>query len=190
MAAAKAIKHVSMSNQPCSARPMLIDLNLDKRHYYPFIMSMSRCNTCKNCNTVEDPFGRICIPNKLEYVNMKVFGMIKEINDSKTLTKYISCEREHEFDGRKYVNQCAMYVRKMNSWNCSMCACKCDKDCDIGENLKNRRCMKMFVDDLVVTCAVTYPYHLGVPCTGLGAQTLGLKKHFAHFLFSVLLQQK
>lgn len=40
-------------------------------------------------NTVEDPFGRICIPNKLEYVNLKVFDMIEGINDLKALSKHL-----------------------------------------------------------------------------------------------------
>ena len=33
-----------------------------------------------SCNTVEDPFGRIFVPNKMDNVNLKVFSMIKGIN--------------------------------------------------------------------------------------------------------------
>ena len=51
------------------------DLNLDILYYYPFIISMNRCDG--NCNTIEDLFGRICIPEKIEDVNLKVFIMIK-----------------------------------------------------------------------------------------------------------------
>ena len=60
---------------------------------------MQICNT--NFNTAEDSFGRICVPNKLENVNLEVIKIIKEINESKTLVKYISCECRNEFDGRK-----------------------------------------------------------------------------------------
>ena len=43
-------------------------------------------NSCDgSCNTMEDPFDRICIPNKMKDVNLKVFNMIKGINESKTL---------------------------------------------------------------------------------------------------------
>ena len=38
------------------------------------------------------------------------------------------------------------------TWNPSICACECDKDCDIGEYLKYCECMKSLHDDLVVTC--------------------------------------
>ena len=55
-----------------------------------------------SCNSIEDPFGRICAPNKIEKVKLKLFNMIKGINESKTLRKHISCECSCEFDGRKY----------------------------------------------------------------------------------------
>ena len=39
---------------------------------------MVRLDTCdKSCNTVEDPFGRICIANKIEDINSKVCRLIK-----------------------------------------------------------------------------------------------------------------
>ena len=43
----------------------------------------------------------MCVPNKTEDFNLSVFSMITEINQSKTLTKYISCKCKYEFDGRK-----------------------------------------------------------------------------------------
>ena len=61
---------------------------------------MNRCN--ESCNTVEDPFGRICVHNKIEDVNLKVFNPIKMINESKTLIKHISCACGCEFDGNKF----------------------------------------------------------------------------------------
>ena len=79
-----------MNNQTCSVRPTLIHFNLDKIHYYPFIISKKRCNG--TYNTADDPFGRMCVPNKREDVNLKVFNMIKRLKESKTLAKHISCE--------------------------------------------------------------------------------------------------
>ena len=63
-----------------------------------------------SCNTAEDPFCRICMPNKIEDVNLKVFNIIKGINEShksinkcisKTLIIHNSYECRCEFDGRK-----------------------------------------------------------------------------------------
>ena len=36
------------------------------------------------------------------------------------------------------------------NWNPSICACKCDKDCDISKCLKGCKCMKSLVDDVAV----------------------------------------
>lgn len=33
-------------------------------------------------NTVEDPFGRVCFPEKIEVMNLEVFNIIKGINES------------------------------------------------------------------------------------------------------------
>ena len=84
-----ATNFISVNNQQCMARPKLIDLNPDECRYYPFIVSIDRCEG--SCNTVEDPFVRAFVPNKMEDVNLKVFNMIKRINESKTLTKHVSC---------------------------------------------------------------------------------------------------
>ena len=70
----------------------LIDLNFDEIYRYAFIISMKSCKG--SCNTVEDPFNRICVPNK-----MRVFYVIKVRNELKALTKHISCECRWEFDG-------------------------------------------------------------------------------------------
>ena len=84
-----AIRSVSMNNRLCMVRQTLIDLNPDELYHYPFIISMNRCNG--PCNTAEDPFGGICIPNK-------VFNMIIGINESKATTL---SECRCEFYGRK-----------------------------------------------------------------------------------------
>ena len=99
MAATNATKFASNSNQQCMVRSTLIDLNLNEIHYYPFIISMNRCDG--SWNTTEDCFGRIWVPNKMEDMNLKVFNMIKVINEPKTLAKHISYEYRCAFDGRK-----------------------------------------------------------------------------------------
>ena len=38
---------------------------------------------------------------KTENLNLKVFNMIKGINEAKTLTKHISCEFKCKFDRKK-----------------------------------------------------------------------------------------
>ena len=96
-------------------RTVLIDLNLDELHYYPFITSMNRCDG--SCNTMENFLGRIYIFNKIEGVNLKIFNVIKGMNESKALAKRISCQCRCKFDGKKYNSRW--------KWNNVNCQCKC-----------------------------------------------------------------
>ena len=52
---------ISLSNQPCTTRPTLIDLNHDEYNqrlrYYPFMVSLDRWNG--SCNTFNNPSGRM-----------------------------------------------------------------------------------------------------------------------------------
>ena len=75
-----ATKCLSKNRPLCMARSAFIDLNPDERHYYSFTISMDKCNG--SCNTVKDIFRSICVCNKIEDMNLKVFNMIKGINES------------------------------------------------------------------------------------------------------------
>ena len=65
-------KCACMNNQPFMVRPTPIDLNPDKLYYYPFIMSMNRCN--ESCSMFQDPVGKIWILIKMKVVDLKVFN--------------------------------------------------------------------------------------------------------------------
>ena len=56
---------------------------LDELNYYPFIINKNRFYG--RCNTVEDPLSITYVPNKIENMKLKVFDMVKEVNESKTL---------------------------------------------------------------------------------------------------------
>ena len=53
----------------------------------------------RSCNTLNDLFAKVCVPNKTEDVNLNLFNMITEINESKILTKHTSCECNCKCDG-------------------------------------------------------------------------------------------
>ena len=57
-------KYVYLNNQPYTTRSILADFNTDKLCHYPFMDSLYKC--VGSCNTVGDPFGGICAPNKIE----------------------------------------------------------------------------------------------------------------------------
>ena len=114
-------KCISLSNQKCMTQPTLISLdtndNSQEFHYYPFTVKLDRC--VGSCNTLNDLSNKVCVPNKTEDLNLSVFNMITGINESKTLTKHISCECKCKFDGRK--------CNSNQKWNNDKCWYKCKK---------------------------------------------------------------
>ena len=65
--------------------------------YHPFVVNLNRSNK----NTLFDSSNRICIADKTKYINRNAFNMIARINESKTLTKHLSCKGKRKFDGPK-----------------------------------------------------------------------------------------
>ena len=96
------VKCISVSNQQCMTQPTLINLHPNKYveglRYYPFAVNLDRC--MGGYNTLNDLSNKLCVPNKTEDLNLSVFNMITGINESKILTKHISCECKCKFDGR------------------------------------------------------------------------------------------
>ena len=66
-----ATKFVLLDDKPCVVRPTLIDLNSVELKYYPFMISLNKCNG--SCNVL---LPKICVPKKTKYINVKVFNMI------------------------------------------------------------------------------------------------------------------
>ena len=146
-------KCVSLSNQKCMDQPTLINLHPNEYsqefHYYPFAVKLDRC--VGSCNTLKDFSNKVCVPNKTEDLNLSVFNMITGVNESKTLTKHISCECKCKFDGRKcYSGQW---------WKNDKCRCECkkrhvcDKNCVWNPatcSCENEKYLANIIDDSVI----------------------------------------
>ena len=65
-------------------RATLFDLNSVDLNYYPFMISLDKFNG--SCNVLST---RICVPKKTKDINVKVFNMITNKNEVKTMTKHI-----------------------------------------------------------------------------------------------------
>ena len=68
------------------------------------------------------------------------------------------CNLWHKWNNIKCQCECKKLIKHRAFeegyiWNPSTCACECDRENEIGEYLKGRKCMKsVLIDDLVVTC--------------------------------------
>ena len=69
---------ISMNNQPCKARPEMVNVSSNNPVFYPFRNKTSKCSG--NCNNINDPCAKICIPDVAKDLNVKVFNVMNVKN--------------------------------------------------------------------------------------------------------------
>ena len=150
-------KYVSLSNQKCMTQSTLINLHPNEYsqefRYNPFVVKLDRC--VGSCDTLKGFSNKNNknFPNKTEDLNLSIFNMIIGLNESKTLTKHISCQCKCKFDGRKcYSDQW---------WNNDKCRCECNKHhvCDKNYvwnpaicSCENGKYLACIMDDSAIIC--------------------------------------
>ena len=157
-----------MNNQACKARPEIINVNSNNPIFYPFSIKASKCSG--NCNSINDPYAKICVPNVIKNLNVKVFNLISRTNEARHIEWHETCRCQCRLDAivcnnkRRWNNdkcwcECEELIDKGVCdkgyiWNPSNCECECDKSCDVREYLdyKNCKCRKKLGDKLVKEC--------------------------------------
>ena len=69
-----ALDCISMKNQECKIRPEIININSNNPIFYSFSIKINKCSS--NCNNISDPYAKICIPDAVKKLNLKVFNLI------------------------------------------------------------------------------------------------------------------
>ena len=81
---------MSLNNQKCMTQATLINLHPNEYsqefQYYPFPVKIHRC--VESSNTLNDLSTKVCVPSKIEYLNLSAINIITGINESKILAKH------------------------------------------------------------------------------------------------------
>ena len=88
-------KCVSLSNQQCEIQITLINLHTNEYSQEYTTIHVGSCNTVNNLSN------KVCLPNKVKYLNINAINMPTGKNVSKIITKDISRKCNCQFDGRK-----------------------------------------------------------------------------------------
>ena len=78
-----------MNNQPCKARPEIVNVNSNNPIFYPFGIKTSECSD--NSNNINDPSPQICIPDVVKDLNVKVFNLMSRANETRHVKWYETC---------------------------------------------------------------------------------------------------
>ena len=64
------LERVSMNNRKCKVRPEIVNVDSNELLFYPF--SIKRCKCRGSCNNINDPYAKLCVPNVVKNINIKV----------------------------------------------------------------------------------------------------------------------
>ena len=66
-----------MNNQECKVRSEIINVNTNELVFYPFSIKVNECSG--SCN-INDPYAKLCVPDVVKNINVKVFNLMSTIN--------------------------------------------------------------------------------------------------------------
>ena len=111
---------VSMSNQECKVRLTLVNVNGDDSEFFPFSVKASKCSG--SCNNINNPLAKLCVPDVVKNLNVKVFNLVSGTNETRCLEWHETCKCKCRFEH----SVCKQL------WNDNKCRCECKELIDKG----------------------------------------------------------
>ena len=141
------LKCVSMNNQECKVGPEVININSNEPLFYPYSIKINKCSG--SCNDINDSYAKLCVPNVVKNINVKVFNLMSRTNETICIGWHETCRCKCRCECKELIDKGR--CDKGFIWNPSNCECECDKSCDVGEYLdyENYKCRKKLVNKLV-----------------------------------------
>ena len=68
------LEFVPMDNHVCRTRAKIINVNNNESVFYPFSIKVNKCSG--SCNNTNEPCAKLCVPDIVKNVNVKVFNLI------------------------------------------------------------------------------------------------------------------
>ena len=111
---------ISMNNQECKVRPQIVNVNGDDPVFFPFSIKTSKCSG--SCNNINNPLAKLCIPDVVKNLNVKVFNLVSGTNETRCLEWHETCKCKCRFE----------YSVCKQLWNDNKCRCECKELIDKG----------------------------------------------------------
>ena len=121
-------KYESLNKRPCQAQPKLVGINSNEPFYYSFTVDVNNC--VGSCSIIDDPYARMCVPNKVKNMNVKVFNLMSGVNETIFLVQRESCKcrlNENVYNSKWNHNKCRYECKEINGWS----SCKKKVACGI-----------------------------------------------------------
>ena len=106
---------ISKNNQACKARPEVINVNSNEPVFYPFSIKTSKCSG--SCNNINNLWAKICVPDSVKDLNVKVFNLMSRINETKHIKWHETCKCKCRID--------TSVCNNTQRWNDDKCQYEC-----------------------------------------------------------------
>ena len=133
-----------MKNQECKIRSKIIGVNTDEPLFYPSSIKVNKSSG--SCNNINDPYAKLCVPDVVKNINVKVFNLMSRVNETRHIIWHENCKcicrlsagvcnNRQRWNEDKCRCECKQLIDKRICdkrfiWNPSNCECECDKSCD------------------------------------------------------------
>ena len=111
---------LSVINQKCMPRSKILYVNegVGEALFYLYNVLVNKCSG--SCNTLDDPMARLCVPNIIKRVNIKVYNFLIRLNETRNVLWHKSCKCVCKLNSSLCNNK--------QIWNSDTCRCDCNKD--------------------------------------------------------------
>ena len=82
---------ISMKKQECKIRAEVININSNNPIFYPFGIKINKCSG--NCNNINNPYSKICVPDVIKDLYVKVFNLMSRTKETRFIKLYEKCKR-------------------------------------------------------------------------------------------------
>ena len=83
---------ISIKNQECKTRPHVVNVNSNNPIFYPFSIKTSKRSG--NCNNINDPYAKFCVPDVIKDLNVKLFNLMSRTNETRFIEWLKTCKCE------------------------------------------------------------------------------------------------
>ena len=111
-----------------------------------------------HCNNINNPCTKLCVPDVVKNLNVKVFNLVSGTNETKRIEWQETCKCKYRFSSSVCINkqrwnddkcrcECKEVIDKGVCdkgfiWNPSNCECECSIYCDFSEYLTYKNCQR------------------------------------------------
>ena len=92
----KSLECISISNQECKVRPEIVNVNSKVPIFFPFRIKTSNCSG--SFNNINDPYTKLCVPDVIKNLNVKVFKLMWRTNETKHIKWHEICKCKCRLD--------------------------------------------------------------------------------------------